>query len=279
MARLGVSKKKKSPRATELSQLKKELQRVTEQLESRDRELAEAFEQHTATGEILKVISNSPGDLQPVINAIAGKNAARLCGGADARIALVDGERLRAVARYGPVRGELGSESPLDRSSVTGRVVVDCQTIHIHDFQAVAADFPNSGGLQRGYRTALGTPLQRDGVPIGATAVVWPTEVRPFTDKQIALLKTFADQAVIAIENTRLFQEQQARNREISALHDVTASASQSLEDKAGPPRGGKRRSPKFLILTASGFVCLIRRPRPSPWWLPLEFPMRHSLP
>ena len=112
MARLGVTKKKKSPRATELSQLKKEVQRLTEQLESRDRELAEAFEQQTATGEILKVISNSPGDLQPVINAIA-ENAARLCGGADARIALVDGERLRVVARYGPVRGELGSRVSL----------------------------------------------------------------------------------------------------------------------------------------------------------------------
>ena len=230
MPRLGVTKNKKSPRATELSKLKKELQRVTEQLESRDRELAEAFEQQTATGEILQVISNSPSDLQPVMNAIA-ENAARLCGGADARIALVDGDRLRVAARYGPVQGSLGSESSLDRGSVTGRVVVDRQTIHIHDFQAVAADFPRSGGLQRGYRTALGTPLLRDGVPIGAI-VVRRTEVRPFTDTQIALLKTFADQAVIAIENARLFQEQQARNREISALHDVTASASQSLEIK-----------------------------------------------
>ena len=107
MSQVGVSKKKKSPRATGLSQLKKELQRVSEQLESRDRELAEAFEQQTATGEILQVISNSPSDLQPVMNAIA-ENAARLCGGADARIALVDGDRLRVAARDGPVQGPLG---------------------------------------------------------------------------------------------------------------------------------------------------------------------------
>ena len=230
MSRVGVSKKKKSPRATGLSQLKKELQRVSEQLESRDRELAEAFEQQTATGEILQVISNSPSDLQPVMNAIA-ENAARLCGGADARIALVDGDRLRVTARYGPVQGPLGSESSLDRGSVTGRVVVDRQTIHIHDFQAVAADFPRSGGLQRGYRTALGTPLLRDGVPIGAI-VVRRTEVRPFTDKQITLLKTFADQAVIAIENAWLLQERETHNRDLAALHDVTAAASQSLEMK-----------------------------------------------
>ena len=109
--------------------------------------------------------------------------------------------------------------------------------------------------MQRGYRTALGTPLLRDGVPIGAI-VVRRTEVRPFTDKQIALLKTFADQAVIAIENAWLFQEQQAHHRELSALHDVTASASQSLEIKPVLDEVVKKIT-EILTSIRSGFVSL----------------------
>ena len=102
MARLGVSKKKKSPRATELSQLKKELKRVTDKLESCERERAEATEQQTATSEILRVIASSPTDLQPVLNTVA-ENAARLCDATDAAIWRADGESLELVAHHGPV--------------------------------------------------------------------------------------------------------------------------------------------------------------------------------
>ena len=100
MARLGASKKKKSPRPTELSQLKKELQRVTEQLESCQRELAQGIERETATGEILRVIASSPTDLQPVLDAVA-ENAARLCDSNDAQLRLIDGNILCLVASYG----------------------------------------------------------------------------------------------------------------------------------------------------------------------------------
>src|SRR5215510_5720262 len=101
MARLGVSKKKSS-RTTELSQLKKEVQRLTEQLESRDRELAESTAQQTASSEILGIIASSPTDLQPVLDSIA-ENAARVCGADDANIRLVEGNMLRLVAHHGSV--------------------------------------------------------------------------------------------------------------------------------------------------------------------------------
>src|SRR5205814_5932336 len=103
----------------------------------------------------------------------------------------------------------------------------DRQTIHVHDLQAAAAEFPGSvtRGIRLGIRTALATPLMRDGVPLGVIHIR-RTEVRPFTEQQIKLLETFADQAVIAIENTRLFQELEARNRDLSeALEQQTATA------------------------------------------------------
>src|SRR5215471_621290 len=205
MVRLGVSKKKKSPRATELSQLKKEVQRLTEQLDSRDRELAEAVEREAATGEILRVISSSPNDLQPVLDVVA-ENAARLCDANDALILRVEGDILRLMASYGSL--PTSQTRPIDRQLVSGRAVIDRQTIHVHDIAVAEDEFPvaRTRGMPRGIRTFLATPLLRQGVPIGVIAIR-RTEVRPFSDKQISLLKTFADQAVIAIENVRLFNE------------------------------------------------------------------------
>jgi two-component system, NtrC family, sensor kinase len=205
MARVDVTKKKKSPPTTELSRLKKELKRVTEKLESRERELAEAFEQQTATSEILGVIASSPTDLQPVLDVVA-ENAARLCEATDALILRVEADILRLVASYGPL--PTSQTRPISRQLVSGRAVIDRQTIHVHDITVAEDEFPDTRtrGIPRGIRTFLATPLLRKGVPIGAI-VIRRTEVRPFTEKQIALLKTFADQAVIAIENVRLFQE------------------------------------------------------------------------
>src|SRR5436309_5230143 len=170
-------------------------------------ELAEAREQQTATSEMLRVIASSPTNLQPVLDSVA-ENAARLCEANDAVIFRIDGDVLQLVAKYGPMPvAEMWR--PIVRGSPGGRAVIDRQTIHVHDIAAeVETEFPEYKHIQQrmGTRTALATPLLREGMPIGVI-FIRRTEVRPFSDKQIALLKTFADQAVIAIENVRLFQE------------------------------------------------------------------------
>jgi signal transduction histidine kinase len=197
--------------------------------------LAEASEQQTATSEILRVISSSPTNLQPVMDAVA-LNAARVCGAHDAVIFRIDGDLLQPVAVHGPLPA---LPLPLTRGSVTGRAVTDRRTVHIEDLAAASeTEFPEGKVAQRrrGHRTTLATPLLREGVPIGAI-LMRRMEVRPFTDKQVDLLKTFADQAVIAIENVRLFQELQTRTAELArsveelkALGEVGRAVSSTLD-------------------------------------------------
>src|SRR5262249_52318359 len=179
-------------------------------------ELKESLEQQTATSEILGVIASSPTDIQPVLDVVA-ETAARLCDATDAAIWRVDGENLQSVAHYGPVP-LLQHERPLSRDWPTGRAVIDRQTIHVDDLAAeIETEFPEAKPRQRfsGTRTVLATPLLREGVPIG-TIMIRRKEVRPFTEKQIKLLETFASQAVIAIENARLSQELETRTQELA---------------------------------------------------------------
>ncbi len=170
---------------------------------------AEAQEQQTATAEILRVISQSPSDVQPVFEAIA-RSAARLCDAIDASIHRLDGARLRVVAHHGPIpllQTVLDEGWLLDAGSVTGRAILERRRIHVEDL-ASADEFPLGRDYARrlGHRTTLVVPLLRQGTAIGGI-VVRREEIRPFTDSQMELLETFADQAVIAIENVRLFNE------------------------------------------------------------------------
>jgi signal transduction histidine kinase/putative methionine-R-sulfoxide reductase with GAF domain len=210
--------------------------RLFQELQARNRELTEALAQQTATSEILRVISSSPTDLRPVMMAVA-ENAARLCNAYDALIYRVEGDILRRVGSYGSMAAL--DDVPLSRSSPPGRAIVDRQTLHIIDVATeVDTEFPDIRDIQRllGVRTALATPLLREGVPVGAI-VIRRLEVAPFSDRQSELVKTFADQAVIAIENVRLFQELQARTQdltrsveELQALGEVSQVVSSTLD-------------------------------------------------
>ena len=182
-------------------------------------ELKESLEQQTATSEILGVIASSPTDIQPVLDAVA-ENAARLCGSDDAQIYRVETGLMRKVASYGviPAARAVGDTRPIVRGAVTGRAILDRQIIHVHGYDDGAAT--RISGSRRidermGIRTSLAVPLLREGVAVGVI-LIRRTEVCPFTDKQIALLKTFADQAVIAIENVRLIQGDPGTQRGIA---------------------------------------------------------------
>jgi len=219
--------------AIENVRLFQDLNHKTVELETSNSELHEALEQQTATSEILGVIASSPTEVQPVLDAIA-QTAARLCEATDAIIDRVDGDVLRRVAIYGsiPSTRRLGEPRPISRLSILGRAIIDRETIHIHDVSTpeVQAEFPEARGRIVGIRTNLTTPLLREGVPIGVIHIR-RTEVRPFTDKQIALLKTFADQAVIAIENVRLFNETKEALEQQTATSEILRVISSSPTD------------------------------------------------
>jgi GAF domain-containing protein/anti-sigma regulatory factor (Ser/Thr protein kinase) len=196
------------------------------------RELREALQRETATSEILRIIASSPTDIKPVLDAVA-ENAARLCEASNAVIYRVDGAVIDPVAVHGAMP-PAPKGTAINRRTPVGRAIVDRKTLHVHDLLAeVDTEYPESKEILKitGTRTSLSTPLLREGISIGAIHVR-RNDVRPFSEKQIALLKTFADQAVIAIENARLFQDRENRNRDLAALHEVTAAASQSLEIK-----------------------------------------------
>ena len=209
--------------------------RLFEEVQQRNRELSEALEQQTATSEILRVIAASPTYVQPVLDAVA-ESAAKLCEAYDAVIFLSEGDRILVKAHHGPIAVTY-DELPIERGLVSGRAFLDRKPVHVHDVLQAGDEFPTSRDFShlQGQRTILSVPLLREGEAIGAIAVR-RSEVRPFNQKQIGLLTTFADQAVIAIENVRLFEEVQARNRELSEALEQQTATSAILRVIAGSP-------------------------------------------
>ena len=205
-------------------------------IEQREQGLRESLQQQTATADVLKIISRSTFDLQLVLDTLV-KSAVTLCDGYDAVILLREGDSLVFGAHHGPIPMDF-VKWPLTRNWTAGRAVVDRKSVHVHDLTAAAEEFPDGYAMatRLGHRTILSVPLLREKEAIGSLTVR-RNEVRPFTPKQIELVTTFADQAVIAIENVRLFDEVQTRTRELAqsvgelrALGEVTQAVNSTVD-------------------------------------------------
>jgi len=204
------------------SQLEESYANLEHKVEDRTRELTESLDQQTATSEVLKVISRSAFDLQPVLETLI-ENATKLCGADKGYIHRLHGDVYTIAVSYG-ASDEFKTfmkEHPIHasgRETLVGRVVLERRPVHIPDVLADPDYKWSEAQKAGGYRTLLGVPMLREGMPIGVI-VIWRERVEAFTDKQIALVTTFADQAVIAIENVRLFQEIQDKNEQLEAAN------------------------------------------------------------
>jgi signal transduction histidine kinase len=196
-------------------------------------ETKEALDQQTAISEILRAISSSPTDVQPVLDAIA-ERAARLCDAAAAAIYLIIGNTLRHLSSKGPAADPTTHVDtlPIDRDSLSGRAILEGRTIQVSDMLAEGAEYPLSHAFAErfGHRSVVVVPLFREGQPFG-TILLRRNEVRPFRDREINLLGTFGDQAAIALENVRLFNETKEALDQQRASGEVLSAISSSIAD------------------------------------------------
>jgi class 3 adenylate cyclase/putative methionine-R-sulfoxide reductase with GAF domain len=229
--------------------------RLLNELRQRTTDLTEALEQQTAAAEVLQVISSSSGDLEPVFQSIV-ENAARLCDAQVVDIMIAEGNTVRIGASFGELGRDPIEVLPLDRSTAMGRSICDKQPVQIEDMQNATDEFAFGRELARrfGHRTTLAVPLIHEGRALGAILIRRP-EVRPFADKQIALVQNFAHQAVIAIENARLLGELREKTDDVVKLNQ---QLEQRVADQVGEiERMGRLR--RFLppqvadLIVASG--------------------------
>jgi GAF domain-containing protein len=230
--------------------------RLFDEVQARTEELSEALRQQTATAEVLKTISRTVFDLQRVLATLL-ENAVRICGAKHGMIFRYDGERCHAAATYNAPAGalELWQRTPIraGRGTTVGRALLECRPVQIPDVEADPEyDFPEAQKLQ-GHRTVLVVPLLREGVPLG-TIGLWKTEVAPFTDKQIELLTTFADQAVIAIENVRLFDEIQDKNRQLQLASENKSQFVSSMSHELRTPLNAIIGLTEMMVKNAARF-------------------------
>jgi signal transduction histidine kinase len=252
----------------ELEALAGQFNRMTEQLresyaglerkvDERTAQLKETLDQQTATAEILRVISSSPGDVQPVLLAVA-ERAARICDARYADIIVAEGDTMRVGAAVGELGRPIGELVQLDRTTVMGRSIVDRLPVHVADLQNAGEEFPLGQKLacKYGHRTILAVPLVRESRALG-TILLRRTEVRPFDEKHVALLRTFADQAAIAIENARLFNETKESLEQQTAIGEVLRAISDSLADVAPVLEAVASRATRLCDAQAVGIYVL----------------------
>ena len=231
-ARKGSERRRGSGRPAESAEtrLRAELAAAHAALAAARNAIREGGEQQAALAEILRAISTSPGNLEPVLDSLVA-SAARFCGAEDASIFQIDGDTLRLAAHHGHVPGSgVDVRIPIVRGTVGGRSVLERRPVHVADVPSETEEFPEGSVISRrvGHRTILSVPLLVRDVPVGVIQLR-RADVRPFTETQIELLKTFADQAVVAIENVRLLTEWQASNRELTAALDRQTATSEIL--------------------------------------------------
>jgi GAF domain-containing protein len=212
--------------------------RLFDEVQARTRDLTESLQQQTATADVLKVISRSAFDLRPVLDTLV-ESAARLCDADRALIFKGDSAVYRVAAGYNTPREfeEYSKENPIvpGRGTITGRAILEGKTVHIPDVLA-DPEYTGTGYQTRGeYRSSLAVPLLREGETIGVFTLM-RLAVRPYTEKQIELVTTFADQAVIAIENVRLFEEVQARTRDLTESLEQQTATSEVLKVISSSP-------------------------------------------
>ena len=205
--------------------------RLLDELQTRQRELSDSLEHQTATSEILLLIASSRTEIEPVLQTVA-ETACRICDAYDAVITLRDGDWLQLAAHFGPIPFDVEG-IPIGGKHTTSRAVLEGRPVHVDDILTVVDEYPDAARLaeRTGWRSVLAVPLMRDGLAIGAIGMR-RVEPRAFTQKQIQFAQTFADQAVIAIENVRLFNELQTRTEELRELNAELESRVEAQVDE-----------------------------------------------